>query len=318
MSSPVEKTPKFLRFKKIHYYIIPIIALIVWWGMLIAMLSAWSIQGHPIYAFMGPVKQDPVYISDVGATNLQPLFISCAGFQAIFFVGTLLMEYILRVKHKLQPYVSAKQHHFAIVSIVCAAIGQLGIIMVSIFNTKNFHEVHLSMVGVFIGFCFLACLFNFFNSFIFGNYPHRLHPNHERVIFGHHKWANLYMVSFFMKCVWLIAAAAFALLFGIFMYKDKPDLSAGFEWTISFWYGLLLVMWSIDLFPSAVKNFQRRHPEYYGDHFDHHSEPIVDEEGRTLSNFDSGTYVHSGDHPKPETGMDGPEHPQPVFDRYAQ
>lgn len=45
-------TSKALRFKKLHYYLIPLVALVVWWGMLIAMLSAWSLQGKPIYNFM--------------------------------------------------------------------------------------------------------------------------------------------------------------------------------------------------------------------------------------------------------------------------
>lgn len=277
-------TPRLLRFKKVHYYLIPLVALVVWWGMLIALLSAWSLQGRPIYAWMGGEYQNPVYISDVGATNLQPLFISCAGFQAIFFVGTLVMEYVLRTKGKLQPYVLKKQPKFAIASIVCAVIGQLGILFVAIFNTNSFHSVHLSMVGVFIAFSFFACLFNFFNSFLFGNYPTKLNPNHERVIFGKHRWANLYMVSFWLKSVWLVCAATFAFLFGAFMKTDRVSLSAIFEWLISFWYGLLLIMWLIDLIPSAVKHYQRRHPEMYDFH-DHHLEnPILQEKlSRTAS-----------------------------------
>lgn len=251
-----------LHFKKIHYYLVPLVALVVWWGMLTAMLICWGVQGRPIYSFMDE-KQNPVYISDVGATNLQPLFISCAGFQAIFFVGSLVMDFVLRKNHKLQPFVLKRQPKFAIASIICATIGQLGILFVSIFNTNAFHKVHISMVGVFIAFCFFACLFNFFNSFIFGNYPHRLSPNHEKVIFSTHRWGNLYMVSFFFKCFWLVCAAVFACFFGAYMKLGKDSKSAVFEWLISYWYGLLLVMWSMDLFPSAVKHYRVRHPEKF-------------------------------------------------------
>ncbi|CAN3356514.1 protein Sfk1p [Diutina catenulata] len=245
-------------FQVIHWYLVPLVALVVWWGMLIAMLACWGAQGHPIYSFMDE-RQNPVYLSDIGATNLKPLFISCAGFQAIFFVGTLLMEYILRRKNKLQPWVSSKQPKFAIVSIVCAIIGQLGILFVSIFDTKNFHNVHLAMVGVFIAFIFFSCLFNFFNSFIFGNEPTRLHPDHEKVIFGKSRWANLYMVSFWCKLVWLVIAIVLAACFGYYMKHGRDSLSAKFEWCICFWYGFLLVAWSIDLFPSAVKKWKRTH-----------------------------------------------------------
>ncbi|OBA24439.1 hypothetical protein METBIDRAFT_38062 [Metschnikowia bicuspidata var. bicuspidata NRRL YB-4993] len=269
-------TARLLRFKKIHYYCIPLIALVVWWGMLIAMLAYWGAQGRPIYAFMNGDTQSLVYISDIGATNLNPLFIACTGFQLIFFVGTLVMEYVLRRAHKLQPYVSSKQPIFAIISIILAVIGELGILMVAIFKTDTYHSVHMAMVGVFIFFVFWACFFNFLNSFIFGNFPQRLHPNHERVIFGKHKWLNLYMVSFFAKLVWLIAAVAFAIAFGVLMKEGNDTLSAVFEWTISFWYGVLLVFWSMDLFPSAVKHYRIRHPEKYDEKFvDNHMSPSI-------------------------------------------
>lgn len=284
-----------LGFKVIHYYLIPIVCLVVWWGMLIALLVCWYAQGEPQYSW-NDEYQSPPYISDLGATNLQPLFISCAGFQAIFFVGTLVMEYFLRRYRKLQPWVSTKQSKFQIISIVCAIIGQLGILFVSIFTTTAFHSVHLLMVAIFIVFSFFTCVFNFLNSFIFGNYPTRLSPNHEKVIFGTHRWANLYMVSFFLKLVWLCGAVVFAVIFGYKMKTDEASLSAVFEWTISFWYGLLLVFWSIDLFPSAVKHYQLRHPEKYGDkdmahiHLDPNDPNFTKAERRSISTFGSPTY----------------------------
>lgn len=44
-------------------------------------------------------------------------------------------------------------------------------------------------------------------------------------------------------------------------------MSAAFEWTISFWYGLLLLLWSMDLFPSAVKHYRVHHPEEFDEVF---------------------------------------------------
>lgn len=286
-----------VQFKVVHYYLIPLVSLVVWWGMLTALLICWAAQGKPQYSW-NDKYQNPAYISDLGATNLQPLFISCAGFQAIFFIGTLVMEYYLRRAKKLQPYVSTKQGKFAIVSIVCSVLSQAGIILVSIFKTTAFHEVHLSMVAVFIIFAFFTCLFNFLNSFIFGNYPTRLSPNHEKVIFGKHRWANLYMVSFFLKLLWLIGAVFFACLFGGYMKTGKPSLSAIFEWTISYWYGLLLVMWSIDLFPSAIKHYQLRHPEQFPEKdLDHvHLDPtnpndLTVLEQRSISSYGQPTFA---------------------------
>lgn len=284
-----------VKFKVIHYYIIPLICLIVWWGMLIAMLVCYAAQGKPQYSW-NDEYQNPPYISDIGATNLQPLFIACSGFQAIFFVGTLTMEYFLRRYKKLQPFVSTKQPKFSIISIGLSIISQLGILFVSIFKTTKYNKVHLSMVAVFIIFAFLTCCFNFLNSFIFGNYPQRLSPNHEKVIFSKHRWGNLYMVSFFFKCCWLAGAVVFAVLFGYYMKTDKPSLSAIFEWTISFWYGLLLVFWSMDLFPSAMKHYQLRHPEEYPEkdmshiHVAPSDQDLSKSEQRSITTFGTPTY----------------------------
>ena len=250
--------------------------MVVWWGMLIAMLACWGAQGRPIYSFMDGKHMRPVFLSDIAATNLNPLFISCVGFQMIFFIGSLVMEYVLRKQHKLQPYVSKKQPIFAILSIVSAILAQIGILLVSIFKTSIHEKVHLSMLGVFIFFLFWACFFNFFNSFIFGNFPQRLHPNHERVIFGTHKWQNLYMVSFIAKLVWLTIAVIFAIAFGTIA---DDSTSAIFEWMLCFWYGFLLLFWSIDLFPLAVKNYRVRHPEKFEENFvdNHKLSPSVSE-----------------------------------------
>ncbi|EDK46001.1 conserved hypothetical protein [Lodderomyces elongisporus NRRL YB-4239] len=267
MSRSSEKNGKvkkpIVRFQVIHYYLIPIIALIVWWGMLIAMLACWGAQGRPIYKFMNGDYQNPVYLSDIGATNLQPLFISCAGFQGIFFVGTLVVGMYLRKKHKIQPYISHHQPRLAIASIIMAIIGQLGILFVSIFNTKNFHSVHMSMVGIFIAFCFFACCCDFGITYIFGTRGDQLDPVHRTTVFGTSRRGNLYYIGFWAKIIWILAAICFAAAFGYYMNTGNDSRSARFEWTICFWYGLLLVLWSVDLIPSAVRKYRARHPEIY-------------------------------------------------------
>ncbi|RCK59535.1 Protein SFK1 [Candida viswanathii] len=257
------RSKPIVRFQVIHYYLIPLVALVVWWGMLIAMLAVWGAQGRPIYSFMNGEYQNPVYISDIGATNIQPLFISCSGFQAIFFVGTLVMGFYLRKVKKIQPYIDKHQPRLAIASIICAIIGQLGILFVAIFNTRDFHSVHLSMVGIFIAFCFFACVCDFAISCIFGLNPSKLDPVHDQVIFGKNRLANLYFIAFIMKLIWLCCALAFAICFGTYMRQDRDSKSAVFEWLISFWYGLLLVIWSIDLLPSAIRKYRYKHPEHY-------------------------------------------------------
>lgn len=264
-----------MRFTKLHYYLIPIVSAVVWWGMLIALLACWGAQGHPIYSFMTQY-QDPVYLSDIAATNLQPLFISCVAFQMIFFMGTVIMGYVLRRRRILQPYVSKHQPRLAIASIIFSFIGEIGILLVSIFKTTKYEHFHLTMVGVFIVFIFLSCVCDFSITFIFGNCSSRLHPNHEKVVFGPGRWSNLYMVSFFVKLFWVICAVVFAIAFGVLMSSNHLSTSAVFEWTICFWYGILLLLWSIDLFPSAIKSYRVRHPEEFDDQFIDNHKVAVD------------------------------------------
>ncbi|EGW35365.1 uncharacterized protein SPAPADRAFT_130726 [Spathaspora passalidarum NRRL Y-27907] len=247
-----------VRFTIIHWYLLPLVSLVVWWGMLIALLACWGAQGRPIYSFMTKY-QNPVYISSIAATNLQPLFIACSGFQAIFFVCTLVVAYYLRTHGKIQSYISKVQQRFAIVSMVFATIGQLGILFTSIFNTSAFPKVHISFVGIFIICVFLACVFDFLISFMFGTHPDKLDPHHDFVIFGHHKWSNLYMVAFGLKVVWVATAVALAVCFGYYMRIGHKSRSAIFEWVIAFWYGLLLIMWSMDLLSSAIRSYERKH-----------------------------------------------------------
>lgn len=78
-----------------YFFIMPLIAMVPWTGMLMALLIAWGVQGHPIYWFMDH-HQDPVYLSDIGATNLRPLFISCSGWQGLWFCLFLVFEYYQR------------------------------------------------------------------------------------------------------------------------------------------------------------------------------------------------------------------------------
>ncbi|CAH2351777.1 protein Sfk1p [[Candida] railenensis] len=256
---------RYLQFKKVHYYVFPLVAMVVWWGMLTALITCWGVQGHPIYAFMD-ASQNPVYISDIASTNLQPIFISCTAVEGIFMVSTLVMDFVLRTKSKIQPYTFPSQRICGILAIVASIIGQFGIFFVSVFNNKNFPSVHFSMLIVFIICICFACFFNFYNTFMFGFYPVRLtldpesYPSRETMIFGKkYRIQNLYFVSFVLKMIWLAAAATFAIGFAVCITEGKNSLGAKFEWTLAYWYGFLLAMWSIDLFPSARKHYSQKH-----------------------------------------------------------
>ena len=179
------------------------------------------------------------------------------------------MGFYLRYKSgKIQPYISKHQPRLAIASIVCAAIGQLELCLLP-YSIPRISIPYTFQWWVCLLPLLLACVCDFTISFIFGTNPSKLDPVHDQVVFGTSKYANLYFVSFMLKLVWLFAAVAFAICFGVYMKTIKIPNQL-FEWLISFWYGLLLVMWSMDLLPSALRKYRFKHPDMYPRYVQYH------------------------------------------------
>lgn len=238
------------RFKKFHIYLIPLACALVWWSMLTGFLIFWIAQGRPQYRDW--VHRDPVYLSDIASTNLQPLFIACAALQGICFVATFCLDHSLRRdgKDRLQQYISKHQPRLGIAAIVCAVTSQLSILMVAIFESTTYPVLHILMLGVFIMFAFGACACNVASSIIFGAQPKKLNPVHEWTL-GSRRWGNMHLVGSVMKIAWLVAAAAFLFTFALYI-RRKPSVSSLFEWILCYWYGILLALLSRDMLPSAV------------------------------------------------------------------
>jgi hypothetical protein len=222
--------------KILHHWMLPLAACIIWWGMLVALLSAWAAQGFPIYTFIQHRNVHVLYISDVAATNLQPIFISCAGAQGILFVLSLISERYLRHAGRLLPNARRLEKVFAGFSIAFGIIGQLGILFVSIFNTEAFHNVHIAMLVVFIVGVGISALFMVAElAMLDRSYPdvHRLR------------------VSYVLKLVWFIIALALVLAFAANASLGHRNAAAICEWTLSFFYGFYLLILVCDLAPAA-------------------------------------------------------------------
>ncbi|SCU81768.1 LAFA_0C07052g1_1 [Lachancea sp. 'fantastica'] len=197
-----------------YFFIVPWIAFIPWYGMLIAMLICWAGQGHPIYWFMN-TEQFPVYISDIGATNLRPLFISCVGWQGLGYCITIACEYFQRsgrwpfqrtaftttavadhgsvsasqdtvksnygdmlrsAKFLMPPYYTRHERNCIWASFALGAAGEICLLMCSIFSTAHYHRVHITMVGLFCAFMFLSVCCNIAEYFMMGRHYAQLHP----------------------------------------------------------------------------------------------------------------------------------------------
>lgn len=250
-----------------YSFLLPIIAFIPWYGMLITMLICWAAQGHPIYWFMHQ-EQFPVYISDIGATNLRPLFISCAGWQGLGYFLTVICDlwqrgaFANRFKcgsFKLQPFFSKHEPRLIFSAAIIGGLGEIGLLMCSIFSTALYPHVHISMVSVFVVLMFISVCCYSAAYFIMGKHYALLHPlanlnNYDNAMTNFndlklsewrgHIW-NKFTISATAKMIWLTCALIWAICFGAL---DDDSKSSCFEWLLAFWFGILFIIISIDFY----------------------------------------------------------------------
>jgi len=242
-------------FKVFQLWQLPLLSAIIWWGMLIALLACWSAQGKPVYDWMyevddGQVDQTFLYISDIAAkndrANLQPIFIACSAAQGLLFVMSLCAELYLRSVERLQQGIANPRGvKIALgVAVFMALCGELGILFVSIFNTREFHDAHISLLIVFIVCVGVSSLSSIAEYSILGkDYPGKRHV----------------FVSLICRVIWFCIELALAIAFATLRF-DHKDQSSGCEWAVSFVYPFyqLIMVW--DLWPAHNKT--RGH---YGD-----------------------------------------------------
>lgn len=200
-----------------------------------ALLICWGAQGRPHYSFVTQGQVIP-YISDIAATNLQPIFISCAAVQGLLMVLAMASERWLRHTGRLLPNDRKREKVFAGLAIGFAIIGQLGILFVSIFNTRNFHKTHIGMLCVFIVGLGVSSLFFIWELLLLD----RSYTNVARL-----------RKSYIFKIIWFIISLGLALGFAIADGHGHPNGSSGCEWALSFFYGFYLISLAYDLYPAA-------------------------------------------------------------------
>lgn len=90
------------------------------------------------------------YISNIGAEGIKPFFIVGSIITVVFLDLTLLSERWLRHAGQLVPNKGALDKACAILSLVCALGGALGLILLSIFDTKHHPNLHDGFLVLFM------------------------------------------------------------------------------------------------------------------------------------------------------------------------
>lgn len=218
----------------LSYWFLPLFAGVVWLGTLLGMLGYWLAAGSPHYVSMGP-NQRIAYISDVGATFLKPLFIAGSATMVVVFDLAFISERWLRHKARLTPTYSKWEASLSVCAIIFAIAGAAGLILLSVFDTKNYPKTHDAMLGVFIGGYVISAVF------ICAEYQRLgIHFRDHRILRS----------SFWMKLAFIIIELALAVAFGVTQYQSHYNVSAILEWIISLIY--IFYVWSfiIDFLPA--------------------------------------------------------------------
>jgi hypothetical protein len=228
----------------LSYWVFPVFSAVVWLAMLLAMLLTWVVDGSPHLVTMEADGRIP-YISDIGAWKMKPVFIAMGTVSVVTFDIGFIAERWLRHLGRMAPNTSKWQKIFASISIFAAIVGAAGLILLTIFDDKNYHKVHDTMLAVFIGGYIVSAIF------VCAEYQRLgIHYREFRVI----------RISFWLKLAFIIVELGLAIGFGVSMDKgySHDDLAAILEWIIALIYSFYVMSYALDFLPAMHSKGHRK------------------------------------------------------------
>ncbi|KAF7555521.1 hypothetical protein G7046_g6539 [Stylonectria norvegica] len=218
------------------YWVLPIISGLVWLGMLLGMLLHWIIDTHrEHYASMASTA-DIAYISNIGASNLKPLFIAGCCVTAVFLDLSFGAERWLRHRGRLAPNGSTLEKTLVGLSIVFAIVGTAGLILLSIFDTAHHKRLHDIFLLLFIGGYMLSAVFICWEYQRLG-----IRYRDHRIL----------RISFWIKLIFVLVELALAIVFASCSYTKHQNAAAVAEWIVAFIFSFYVFSFCIDLYPAV-------------------------------------------------------------------
>ncbi|KAL8673716.1 MAG: hypothetical protein Q9168_001877 [Polycauliona sp. 1 TL-2023] len=221
--------------KYIFVWVLPLVSALVWLGMLLAMFIVWELQGSPHYSSMEP-GQKIAYISDIGAQQLQPLFIAGACVTTVCLDLSFAAERWLRHSGRLAKNISRFEKVLSALSIFFAILGTAGLILLSIFDTVHHPELHDGFLLLFIAGYVISAIF------ICAEYQ-RLGRRYRQL--------RILRTSFWLKLVFIIVEVLLAAVFIGTSFTSHKDIAAVFEWVIALIFTCYILTFLVDLLPAT-------------------------------------------------------------------
>ncbi|KAJ6263449.1 hypothetical protein Dda_2013 [Drechslerella dactyloides] len=251
-ASPSDRS---LARRMFSWHLFPILGSIVWVATLLGLLLDWLVAGRPHYPSMDSEGQTMAYISDIGAEHLKPLFIAGSSVTSLCLILSLFGARWLRHRGRIIPNTSLTQRAFSVVAIVGAIVGSVGLVLLSIFDTKRYTTLHRVFLTVFVAGVLISALGTVVEYW-------RLEHNH--------KWSRALKISFWTKTVFFIVELGLAVAFGTLLRKKQNNAGAVIEWVTAFVFTGYLLSFFFDLLPAARSHtgefrkdveLQHQHPQ---------------------------------------------------------
>ncbi|KAF4613984.1 hypothetical protein D9613_007632 [Agrocybe pediades] len=241
-----------LRYRHWIYVWIPLAAGAMWFSTLLAMLIVWLASGRPKY----PSQDGKIaYISDVGASNLKPLFVTGCAITGVGFILTLITERLLRHTGRLMPNQRKRELVLSYLAIVGSIIGAVGLLFLSIFDTKRFSRAHRVFLLIFMLGVALSAIFTILQY---------------RYVSKDYHGLKALKRAYIVKAVIATTLILCAIAFGIALYQAQ-DVGAILEWIIAFGFTFYLLSFHYDL--RLSKNVERGQLKAYKHGLNHSYSP---------------------------------------------
>ncbi|KAK7749739.1 hypothetical protein SLS53_000318 [Cytospora paraplurivora] len=268
---------------RLSYWVFPIVAGLVWLGMILGMLLHWIIDTHFKVYPSETDGQTIAYISDVGAGELKPLFITGCVLTTVLLDTSFLSDRWLRHRGRLVPNSTTGEKVLSGLTIAWAVVGTAGLILLSIFDTYHHPRLHDVFLGLFIVGYLLSAIF--------------ICWEYQRLGIRHREHRIL-RVSFWIKLTFVLVTIVLAIPFVILTKYGNYNPAAVLEWVIALVFSFYVFSFFVDLYPAVnTKNGGNYNTKTWdggrgrGGHQHHHRghEPDKVEEG-------SSHYLYGRDH----------------------
>jgi len=211
-----------------YFVLIPLFTAFIWLSTLLAMLLTWLITGRPKYV---STQVAVVYISDVGASYLKPLFVTACCITGVGLVLSLSIERLLRHSGRLPVERRRRERIFSRLSIVGAVIAMLGLVFLSGFDTGRYPTPHLCFLLVFIVGVSLSAIFTV-----------------VEFRWLSHDYADVkkLRIAYVAKAAIGLTLIVLAIVFGVTLFVDQ-NVGGVVEWLIAFGFSFYLLTFVYDL-----------------------------------------------------------------------